>query len=450
MPPLTSLRVSKGTSKFTPKAKPRAAGRERGPQRRGIGAPRPAPDEAGDVEPPVSAGGTAIGLPRGREEQSPPPPLLATRSAGTPIVVGAQRQATQPDIPPRLASLSSPVAMRSASVGPSVQRTRPPRPPRLASPPKRARTDRDAAQRATRPRLKTTDDYEVLSTDAISRMPIAYFCRDSQYGRPTQEFVDRENEALRKIHGSLEPEPEPEPESRSRGSSKPTTPATSRPTVTPRSAGSSKPPVTPRSALSHKTPTTPKSALSHKTPTTPLTAATDPPLSGRRMAAQVRVVNGEVVIDTDSLVISRSAMAEDTGEPLELVDESERPRFINSLTYVKKRGSRRRWGHEETELFYQQLRTFGSDFEMISSVMPNRSRYDIRNKFKLEERKNPQRITDTLLRRRPQEVGAPVPPAESALEGYTIADDSRPKSHGAAKPQTGASEPEPPAGSERP
>ncbi|KAJ2758430.1 hypothetical protein IWQ57_006834, partial [Coemansia nantahalensis] len=148
--------------------------------------------------------------------------------------------------------------------------------------------------------------------------------------------------------------------------------------------------------------------------------------AGARMAAQVRVVNGKVVIDTDSLVVSRSDMAKDGAEPLELVDESERPRFINSLTYAKKRGSRKRWKPEETELFYQQLRKFGSDFEMISSVMPDRCRYDIRNKFKLEERKNPQRITDTLLRRRPQDVGAPpAPPADDAppsqLEEYSMA-----------------------------
>ncbi|KAJ2527170.1 hypothetical protein EV175_007571, partial [Coemansia sp. RSA 1933] len=83
-----------------------------------------------------------------------------------------------------------------------------------------------------------------------------------------------------------------------------------------------------------------------------------------------------------------------------LVDESARPRYVNSLTYVQKRGSRRRWSKDETEAFFEALRKYGSDFEMISAALPGRNRYDIRNKFKAEDKANSKRVTDTLLARR--------------------------------------------------
>ncbi|KAJ1733674.1 hypothetical protein LPJ61_001449 [Coemansia biformis] len=317
------------------------------------------------------------------------------RPSGTPIVVGASPRAAarrrpstaiapagSPAVPQRLASLSSPVGLSGArgapqpAAGPQRDRTHA---TRLMSPSKRARAESSEPGPIPLPRLKTVTDYTLLPADEISSMTIEYFCRDSRHGRPTQEFIERENMALRRLH------------------------------LPPGSEGGSRAPSKPASPVVEKAPES-----------DPLEQPTS-----ARMAAQVRVVNGKVIIDTDSLVVSRSDMAKDSGEPLELVDESERPRFINSLTYVTKRGSRRRWRPEETELFYQHLRKFGSDFEMISNAMPNRCRYDIRNKFKLEERKNPQRITDTLLRRRPQDVGSPLAPARQdgaqPLEDYSIA-----------------------------
>ncbi|KAI9506321.1 hypothetical protein BX070DRAFT_187545 [Coemansia spiralis] len=107
-------------------------------------------------------------------------------------------------------------------------------------------------------------------------------------------------------------------------------------------------------------------------------------------------------------------MAGTNNEQLELVDESARPRFVNSLTYVQKRASRKRWTREETDAFYVALRKYGSDFEMVSAVMPGRNRYDIRNKFKMEERKNARRVTETLLGQRTPPV--PTTPSAEAAE----------------------------------
>ncbi|KAI8323799.1 hypothetical protein GQ54DRAFT_257578 [Martensiomyces pterosporus] len=100
------------------------------------------------------------------------------------------------------------------------------------------------------------------------------------------------------------------------------------------------------------------------------------------------------------------------------------------MTYVKKRGSRKRWSKEETELFYQALRKYGTDFEMISGAMPGRSRYDIRNKFKAEEKIHGSWITTALLRRpRPTPVSAPVVPQDgipSELANYSMATSPKP------------------------
>ncbi|KAJ2843843.1 hypothetical protein IWW36_005404, partial [Coemansia brasiliensis] len=211
---------------------------------------------------------------------------------------------------------------------------------------KRQRTASASPEPVPLPRLKTVEDYRTLDLEEIRNLPMSYFCRDTRHGIPTKEFIDRENEGLRKLHEaqrtrtsreqSAEPEEEEEP--------------------------------------------IPKE-----------NEATDQEESAQanRMAAQVRIVDGKVVIDSDSLVISRSDMADGTDEPLELVDESERPRFTNSMSYVKQRTSRKRWSKEEVEEFYAAIRKYGSDFEMIASVMPGRNRYDIRNKFKKEEKLNP-------------------------------------------------------------
>ncbi|KAJ2712073.1 hypothetical protein H4R19_002944 [Coemansia spiralis] len=422
MSSVTSLRVDKGGRKFAPKAKPRPTRQPASPEKRrrnSRAAERThdsspddvdeddAIDEAPAVRPRAPAGSTGavvIGLPQGIEEreraqqqqqqqQSP-----AMRSSGTPIVVGASPRGPamrRPSAaaPARLASLGSSIGLGSPRAAPqpalSTQRERV-QPMHLTGAAKRARTASSTPEPAPL-RMKTVDDYELLSAEEISGLTIEYFCRDNRHGRPTKEFIERENTALRRLN------------------------------MPPGSRGGSRTPSKPTSPVVETVPQSAVSAVSA------VSAASQEEDAGARMAAQVRVINGKVVIDTDSLVVSRSDMAKDSGEPLELVDESERPRFINSLTYVKKRGSRRRWRLDETELFYQQLRRFGSDFEMIASVMPNRCRYDIRNKFKLEERKNPQRITDTLLRRRPEDVGTPPPPPPPAddappeLVEYTMA-----------------------------
>ncbi|KAK9860036.1 hypothetical protein MYU51_010245 [Penicillium brevicompactum] len=116
------------------------------------------------------------------------------------------------------------------------------------------------------------------------------------------------------------------------------------------------------------------------------------PRNGPRMT----VVNGEIQLDNTSLQVDRHAdAARELGE-LEDVEENSLTRKINSASFGK-RSKAETWDEEMTELFYRGLRMFGTDFMVISKMFPGRSRRQIKLKFNNEERRDPQRIKDTLL-----------------------------------------------------
>ncbi|KAL4793477.1 hypothetical protein BDV19DRAFT_380091 [Aspergillus venezuelensis] len=110
----------------------------------------------------------------------------------------------------------------------------------------------------------------------------------------------------------------------------------------------------------------------------------------------MRIVNGEIVLDTASLQVDRHADAERNGDELEDVVENSLTRKINQATYGK-RSKTESWDEDMTDLFYRGLRMFGTDFMVISKMFPGRSRRQIKLKFNNEERRDPQRIKDTLL-----------------------------------------------------
>jgi transcription factor TFIIIB component B'' len=112
--------------------------------------------------------------------------------------------------------------------------------------------------------------------------------------------------------------------------------------------------------------------------------------SGPRM----RIVNGEIVIDNQSLQVDRRADLESSH--MEDVLESRLSRKINQATYGK-RTKAESWDEELTDLFYRGLRMFGTDFMMISKMFPGRSRRQIKLKFNNEERRDPERIKSTLM-----------------------------------------------------
>ncbi|CEP16917.1 hypothetical protein [Parasitella parasitica] len=117
-------------------------------------------------------------------------------------------------------------------------------------------------------------------------------------------------------------------------------------------------------------------------------------------ALQVRLVNGEIVLDTDSLVVERREGGANYGDdPMEIVEESSTTKKVNSSTYGKRKQSSR-WDDLETALFYDCLSQFGTDFEMIANMIPGRNRSQIRTKFNREEKLCPEKVTEYMITKR--------------------------------------------------
>ena len=112
---------------------------------------------------------------------------------------------------------------------------------------------------------------------------------------------------------------------------------------------------------------------------------------------RMRLVDGQIVIDETSLNLDRHKIAAANAGIMEIVQEDEFTHITNSATYMKKEKNKF-WGYEEEEKFYDGLRQFGTDFEMIALLFKDRSRRHIKLKFNKEERVNPDKITAALVR----------------------------------------------------
>lgn len=138
---------------------------------------------------------------------------------------------------------------------------------------------------------------------------------------------------------------------------------------------------------------------------TPVQKATTTAPKGPQTAPQMVLVDGRLILDVTSLAVNRQTI--DHGD-LESIEENSKSRLVNSATYGKREKSNR-WKAEETERFYEGLARFGTDFEMLRSFCPGRSRKMLREKFKREERTRGDRITEALrggvMRRMEGKVG---------------------------------------------
>lgn len=72
--------------------------------------------------------------------------------------------------------------------------------------------------------------------------------------------------------------------------------------------------------------------------------------------------------------------------------------LLNYQSFMKKE-PRSRWSKQETELFYEAVQQFGSDLSMIQQLFPEKSRHQIKLKYKKEERQHPLRLSEALANR---------------------------------------------------
>ncbi|GAA5962216.1 hypothetical protein JCM3765_003903 [Sporobolomyces pararoseus] len=143
-------------------------------------------------------------------------------------------------------------------------------------------------------------------------------------------------------------------------------------------------------------------------------------LAETTFAPQMRIVDGVLVLDEDSLQIDRSKPT-DTG-PREVIEESAQDRFVNSRSFSKKPGKSRKWTTDDTERFYDALSQFGTDFELISALFPGRTRREIKLKWTKEDKINPKGITAALMRRKKIDLESYAKFSGQDLTGPTPAD----------------------------
>ncbi|KAK3810783.1 MAG: hypothetical protein J3Q66DRAFT_350215 [Benniella sp.] len=134
-------------------------------------------------------------------------------------------------------------------------------------------------------------------------------------------------------------------------------------------------------------------------------SASKPAPTHKTFAPQVRVVDGRIELDMDSLTVDHAVVEAAVHQgPLEYVEESSSTKFVNSSTFNKRIRSER-WSTEETELFYEALSQWGTDFGIICRLFPSKTRIAVRNKYKREDRLNHSRVEDALNNRKPIDLG---------------------------------------------
>ncbi|OCL15248.1 hypothetical protein AOQ84DRAFT_279380 [Glonium stellatum] len=135
--------------------------------------------------------------------------------------------------------------------------------------------------------------------------------------------------------------------------------------------------------------------------------------AGRERAAaqtrgpQLRIVDGNIILDQTSLVVDRHAEATRDEDTLEAVEEDDLTTRVNVQSWILAgrrdpadrimlHGSATRWSAAQTDAFYDALQMFGTDFQTISTMFPGKTRRRIKHKFVKEERENPERVKAAL------------------------------------------------------
>jgi hypothetical protein len=113
----------------------------------------------------------------------------------------------------------------------------------------------------------------------------------------------------------------------------------------------------------------------------------------------VRVVNGNIVIEDHSSLVMPVRAAEHSD--YSVVNEHKSRITSRSFTTYSPND---RWSNDETNLFYEGLQQCGTDFTLLQRLFPNKTRRQIRNKYKKEDLADPARVRDALRTRRPIDI----------------------------------------------
>ena len=109
---------------------------------------------------------------------------------------------------------------------------------------------------------------------------------------------------------------------------------------------------------------------------------------------KVHFVNGQLVVDEDSLVNTSKDEEEVSDFPIRHPGQ-----IINQNSFRIRPVRRNTWTKDQTLLFYKGLRIFGSNLSNINLMLKKLSRRQLRDKFKKEEKVNPHLIEFALNNR---------------------------------------------------
>lgn len=105
--------------------------------------------------------------------------------------------------------------------------------------------------------------------------------------------------------------------------------------------------------------------------------------------------NGEMILDESSLVVENIA-ERDARKAIEQSSVIYDDGSSGKYGIFKRQKRTKDWTSEETIKFYRCLHTIGTDFSLMLQLFPNRTRRDLKIKFKKEERSNGHLIDKAL------------------------------------------------------
>ncbi|XP_001600099.2 transcription factor TFIIIB component B'' [Nasonia vitripennis] len=107
---------------------------------------------------------------------------------------------------------------------------------------------------------------------------------------------------------------------------------------------------------------------------------------------QVKVgPNGQIILDEQSIVIDQYKARENIDRSDIIVDED-----TTGNGFYKRRKKSKDWNKWETVKFYKALNTYGTDFLLMQSIFPKRTRQELKLKYKKEERLNQNLVEKAL------------------------------------------------------
>ncbi|XP_022171764.1 transcription factor TFIIIB component B'' homolog [Myzus persicae] len=107
-------------------------------------------------------------------------------------------------------------------------------------------------------------------------------------------------------------------------------------------------------------------------------------------------IDGKIIIDQETLTLNETGLEEKREELAKSKVIEESAYHSRSYSYKRKKEASRQWSKDETLKFYKCLMNFGTDFSMIQQYCPNRTRAQIKRKYKTEEKKNLQLVNGAL------------------------------------------------------